>query len=454
MLLPHEQIAGTAGFGEAIMAIEPSMMRGFTSSYERRAVARAGSIATMRIEGPLGRTSGYAWDGYDSILQRYEEALKSDARGVLMVMHTPGGYVSGLDETVEKMLALKAQHGKPVWTVSADAQYSAGVYLGSVADKAYVVRSGGMGSVGTIVELWDFSKFNERFGLRVVPVTSGEQKADGHSEIPLTEEVIGRFQARVDFFSRLFFERVASARGMTIEQVRGQQAAIYLGEDAVKAGLADGVVSTVDEVVAMLEQQTSGRTIVALSGRAAQKGQNMELSKMALALGIAASATESEITERATALRDLESKLREVTGKASATESLAVVGAWKDCAGKLVEAQSELTKVRQAEEQRAYSAEVERARAEGKLVPANEAKVLSTYKTSGELAAWRETVVAAVPGAKNADEKQPENNGKGEKKEPAALTWRGKTWAQLSYSERADLAIENKALYAEMKGAA
>jgi hypothetical protein len=240
---------------------------------------------------------------------------------------------------------------------------------------------------------------------------------------------------------------------MTVEQVRGQQAAIYLGEDAVKAGLADGVVSTVHEVIAMLEKETSGRTVGALSGRAGQKGQNMDQGMVALALGIAASATDHDITERASVLRGIESKLKEATGKTTSGEAFAVVDAWKDSASKLLTVQGELAKVQAAEEQRAYSAEVERARAEGKLVPGNEAKVLATYRTAKDLAAWRETVIAALPGAQSANEKQPSNGGKGDEKESAALTWRGKTWAQLSYSERAALANEDKALFDQMKGA-
>jgi hypothetical protein len=205
----------------------------------------------------------------------------------------------------------------------------------------------------------------------------------------------------------------------------------------------------------MLEKQTSGRTIGALSGRAGQKGTNMDQGMVALALGIAASATDHDITERASALRGIESKLKEATGKATSGEAFAVIDAWKDSASKLLTVQGELAKVQAVEEQRAYSAEVEKARAEGKIVPGNEAKVLATYKTAKDLAAWRETVIAALPGAQGANEKQPANAGnKSDESASAAPTWRGKTWSQLSYSERAALANEDKALFAEMRGAA
>lgn len=462
--LPPELLA--SGFGEPCMAIEPSAVRGFTPSTDRRAVSRVGGVAVVRVEGPLARNASY-YDGYDAIVQRIGDALASDARAVMIVAHSPGGYVSGLDEAVTKIAALKAQSGKRIEMVSADMAYSAMYYLGTVADSVSVLRSGGVGSVGTILDLLDFSKFYADMGIRWLPIASGEQKTDGHPGVPLTEEVIGRFRDRIGFYSQMFFERVATARGMTVEQVRGQQAAIYLGEAAVSAGLADAVVSTVDEAIAALDKKTSGRAQVFASqaGQSAQKaahaghtkGSDMEMSMLILALGgLAAGATDQDVVQRASALRDVEGKLRDVTGKASASEALAVVGAWQESSGKLAEANAELGKLRAKDVEREIARLVGEGEASGKIVPANRAKVLANYGTDpAALSAWLETAMPSVPGASGAADKPARNNEtKGSGGNGAALTWNGKAWKDLSFSERAQLHTEDKALYEQMKGGA
>jgi ClpP class serine protease len=100
--------------------------------------------------------------------------------------------VSGLEEAVTRMLAIKAESKKPVEWISADNTYSAGVYLSTVADRVSVLRGGSMGSVGTITTLYDYSAMLAKAGLRVEVIASGEQQADGNPDVPLTEAAIAR----------------------------------------------------------------------------------------------------------------------------------------------------------------------------------------------------------------------------------------------------------------------
>lgn len=443
------------GFGEEIMAIEPSAVRGFTPSGDPRLVQRVGSIAVMRIEGPTGRKAGWYFDGYDSIVQRFREAHASDARGVAIVGHTPGGYVSGLEEAREIMLSIKAESGKPVEWISADNTYSAGVYLSTVADRVSVLRGGSMGSVGTITTLYDYSKMLASMGITPHVISSGEQKADGHPDIPLTEAALARIRSQIDFYSGLFFEAVSRARGLTVEEVRAQQAGIFMGEGVVQAKLADAVVASVDDALAAFEQRVSGRTTVALAtGRSAQQQEkrSMENSMLAMALGLAATATDQEITGAIGAFRGVDSKLREVTGKATASEAFAVVEGWRENSGKLADASKQLADLKAKDDKREIEALISQGRTEGKIVAANEAKVRARYTDPASLGAWLETAMPAVPGAANAGDKQPEakrDERDGVKAETP--THNGKTWAQLTHAERAALYNTDKALYEAMR---
>lgn len=172
---------------------------------------------------------------------------------------------------------------------------------------------------------------------------------------------------------------------------------------------------------------------------------------LALALGLASSATDQEITGAAQAFRDLETKVREKTGEASVKEALATIDAWKANSAALQTAKDELAAVRQREESAAYQAAIAKAESEGKIVGANRAQVLATYTDSAALAAWSKTVLAAIPGGETKADKKPGDKPSAETADGAALTHNGKTWAQMSRSEQAALHNENHALYEQMR---
>ena len=74
-------------------------------------------------------------------------------------------------------------------------------------------------------------------------------KVDGNAHEPLSERARATIQADVDRLYGEFCALVAANRGLTLEAVRGTDAAIYRGELAVRAGLADRV-GTLDLAIA------------------------------------------------------------------------------------------------------------------------------------------------------------------------------------------------------------
>jgi ClpP class serine protease len=463
-------------WGEEIMAIEPSAMRGFERRPRARrgekarsevagmtvewqdGLARLGGVALIQIEGPLSRCAGWWSMGYDEILEAHDEAFRSDARAVLQVIHSPGGYISALDETATEIEAMARKYGKPLHALAADAAYSAAFRLACSASKRWVTRAGGVGSIGVIVTRADWTKFNETMGIRYEQIASGEYKTDGDPDVPVTKEEIARIRERVMYQAGLFFDAAARATGLSAEDVRAQKAALYLGPMAVEAKLTDGV-STLAECVARLEQQTSGRPMVAVPaqgprGQHSAKGYSMEIGTLITLLGLGASATDQDISARAQGLTGLEGKLREATGKSEPAAMFAAIDGWREGAAKLAEAQGELAKVRDREEKAAYQVLVAQGEASAQITPGNKAKVLERFATSAALSAYLETAPAAIPGRANAGER--EAKGEGEKKlgEGSALTWNGKAWAELAPKEQAALHQADQDLYHAMRDAA
>ncbi len=455
-----------AGWGEEIMAIEPSAMRGFEPRKRPRrgesskaevagmavewedGAARMGGVALIQIEGPLSRCAGWYSMGYDEILEAHDEAFRSDARALLQVHHSPGGYVSGLDAAEQELVEMARKAGKPLHAISADMMYSASFRLACPASKRWITRAGGVGSIGTIMSRSDYTEANKLAGIREERIASGECKTDGDPDVPITKAEIERIRERMTFHNTLFVNAAARATGLSPTDVLGQQAALYLGENAVQARLADGV-STLAECVARLEAETQiqGRAMAAVpNGPRGQQqtagNKHMEMGMLALALGLAADAKDQDVTARASALVGVDTKLRELTGKGDPAAALAVIDGWRESAAKLGEANKELAKIRDREEISAHAALVSQGEASAQIVPGNREKVLRNYPTAAQLAAYLETAPAALPSAGKGDTAAHAGGtaGQGDTgtvKGVGVPKLDGKAYADLSYAARA-----------------
>ena len=116
---------------------------------------------------------------------------------------------------------------------------SAAYAIASTADRLYVTRTGEVGSIGVVAVHVDESGADAKAGLAWTFVFAGEQKVDGNAHEPLSERARSTIQADVDRLYAEFCALVAANRGLTVEAVRGTNAAVYRGELAIRAGLAD-----------------------------------------------------------------------------------------------------------------------------------------------------------------------------------------------------------------------
>ena len=146
-------------------------------------------------------------------------------------------------DLVDEIYAARAV--KPIAAVLCENAYSAAYAIASAAEYITVPRTGGTGSIGVIWMHADFSQMLEKAGVKVTFVTSrgATRKTDGHSEIPLSPEALEAIQAEIDVMGDLFCDTVARNRGLDANAVRNLQAAGFLGQLGVDAGLADAVMS-------------------------------------------------------------------------------------------------------------------------------------------------------------------------------------------------------------------
>ncbi len=222
---------------------------------------KQGTVAVIPINGPLEHRGGWWFDSYESILSRFEGAmLDEEVTAIVLKIDSPGGEVSGLNEAVKRMRAMQKEHGKKVVAYADDEAYSAAYALATVASEIYLPEGGGLGSVGVLATVCDRTEATKEAGLRIEVIRSGERKAEGHPDIPLTDAAIGRVQARVDELAQQFFSLVAEARPTNPKKLNALQGSCVYGQNAVDAGLADGVLSF-DEVMAGFGESTADEVV-------------------------------------------------------------------------------------------------------------------------------------------------------------------------------------------------
>lgn len=180
--------------------------------------------------------------GYDGIRQNFLMAINDPAvKAIMLDIGSPGGEVSGCFDLVDTIY--KARGSKPIWSILSESAYSAAYAIASAADRIYLPRTGGVGSIGVIWMHMDWSKALTSAGFKVTFITYGERKADGHPEIVLSPEALASYQADIDLMGELFVETAARNRNIPAQTIRDTQAATYMGAAGVSLGLADGVMA-------------------------------------------------------------------------------------------------------------------------------------------------------------------------------------------------------------------
>ncbi len=220
-----------------------------------------------------------AWIGASSGLVSYEgikfSMLKAgqdpQVSAILLDIESPGGEAVGAFETSAVIRKVAAE--KPVLAFVNGMAASAGYAIASGANRIITIPSGITGSIGVVMMHLDVSEYLALEGVKPTLIFAGSHKVDGNPYEPLPEDVRARFQAEIDTFYGLFVQSVAQGRGraLTAQQARQTEARVFMGDDAVRLGLADEVGSF-DEVMAELaaprsRSATLGRAATALSGR-------------------------------------------------------------------------------------------------------------------------------------------------------------------------------------------
>lgn len=220
---------------------------------------------------------------YESIREDFDEALENQAiDAILFDIDSGGGEAAGVFDLANYIAENRGS--KPIYAFANEHAYSAAYAIACAADQIYLPRTGGVGSIGVVAVHLDQSGFDTKTGLNYTPIFAGARKIDGWPHAPLTEEALTRMQERVDVIYEIFTNTVAKNRGLSESRVIQTEADCFDGEQAVKAGLADGLASF-DELVEIIATDIETQRSNPVSGRGVRENSGQSGDILTLTYG-------------------------------------------------------------------------------------------------------------------------------------------------------------------------
>jgi signal peptide peptidase SppA len=194
---------------------------------------------------------------------------------IILMIDSPGGTVDGT-QTLADVVTSVGQT-KPVVALASGTMASAAYWVGSAANKIYITDSTtAVGSIGVVATHMDVSGQQATQGVKTTEIFAGKFKRIASQYAPLSKEGRATMQQQVDYTYSLFVQAVASHRGVSVDTVLQDMAdgQIFLGQQAIDAGLVDGV-STLDALIASLNNSRATGA-VALTRRAGVAAQTIQ----------------------------------------------------------------------------------------------------------------------------------------------------------------------------------
>jgi len=207
----------------------------------------AGAIGVLPIIGSIVHRGNMFTEASGTasadVLGRQFDSLVSnqDVGTIVLEIDSPGGEAVAIPELAAKINA--ARGIKPIVAHVNPEAGSAAYWLASSASEIVCTPSGEVGSIGAYAYHLDYSQQNEMIGVVPTFISYGEDKTEGNSDGPLTDEARAYVQSRVDQIGRQFEADVAKYRGTSAATVHSDwgRGRMLDSEQAKRLGMIDRI---------------------------------------------------------------------------------------------------------------------------------------------------------------------------------------------------------------------
>jgi signal peptide peptidase SppA len=259
--------AKVRGESPDLQALEARLGRSLSAERRDAYEVRDGA-ALIPLRGVLGRRmnlmSNMSGGTSTELFARDVQAAVEDpdVQSIVVLVDSPGGTVAGTQSAASVVMA--ARGSKPIAALVEGTMASAAYWIGSAADVVVLDSSTAqVGSIGVVATHTDISRKEEASGIKTTEIVAGAYKRIASQHGPLTEAGRESIQSQVDYLYGQFVQDVARQRGVSEEKTLADMAdgRIFIGQQAIDAGLADGV-HTLSETIALLNERVQSRSIL------------------------------------------------------------------------------------------------------------------------------------------------------------------------------------------------
>jgi len=204
-------------------------------------------IAILEVNGVIQDTTDagslFTSPGYNhkSFIKSLEQ-VKDDptVKAVILKVNTPGGGVVESAEIHRKIVEIQKEAKKPVYVSMGSMAASGGYYIAAPADKIFASPETLTGSLGVIMQGYNYAGLAEKYGVEFVTIKSGPYKDIMSPTRDMTKEERNILQSMIDNSYEGFVKVISEGRGMSESEVKKiADGRIYDGRQAKDVNLID-----------------------------------------------------------------------------------------------------------------------------------------------------------------------------------------------------------------------
>jgi len=171
---------------------------------------------------------------------------------VALIVNSPGGSPVQSALIAARIRRLAEERKLPVHAFVEDVAASGGYWLACAADDIWLDASSITGSIGVISAGFGLQDFIARHGIERRVHTAGESKSMLDMFRPEDPRDIARLERMLTRMHATFADHVRARRGDRLDATRDLfTGEVFVGAEAVEAGLADGLAHPVDKLKAL-----------------------------------------------------------------------------------------------------------------------------------------------------------------------------------------------------------
>ena len=208
---------------------------------------RSPVVAVVRLQGMIAAGGrGLNDAALAAVLERAFRRGKPAA--VALAINSPGGSPVQTALIAARVRRLAGERGVPVHAFVEDVAASGGYWLAVSADQIWVDPSSVVGSIGVISAGFGFHELLARQGIERRVHTAGGSKSFLDPFRPEKPEDVARLTALQEPIHRAFIAEVKARRGARLADKDLFTGDVWVGEQAVALGLADGIAHLVPKM--------------------------------------------------------------------------------------------------------------------------------------------------------------------------------------------------------------